>query len=68
MTLTAYVFRCDSITPDASALTFASVTLSLYRRVNGVLASAPSGSVTVYAEAAGFTVGSLYAIDLSPVT
>lgn len=68
MTLSPYVLRCDSIAPDTTSPAFASVTLSLYRRAGGVLAAAPSGSLTVYAEAASFTVGALYTIDLSPVT
>ena len=60
-----YVLRCDSITLDAGA--GAHVVLSLYRRVGGVTASAPSGSITIYADAAGYVVGAFYTIDLAPV-
>jgi len=61
-----YVFRCDSITPDDTG-DGARVVLSLYRRVGGVTASAPSGSITVYVDAAGFVVGALYTMALAPV-
>jgi len=61
-----YVLRCDSITPDDTG-DGAHVVLSLYRRVGGVTASAPSGLITIYAAAAGYVVGAYYTMALAPV-
>ena len=61
-----YVLRCDSITSDADG-DGAHIVLSLYRRTGGVTASAPSGSITIYADAVGYAVGAYYTIDLAPV-
>lgn len=69
MTTIPYVFRCDSVTTETTPGDGVRVSLSLYFRApDGTIAAAPSGSMTVHAEAGAFVVGTLYTLTLDPLT
>lgn len=63
-----YVFRCDSVTPETTPGDGVQAVLSLYRRVGGELAAAPSGCVSVHVDAGALTAGTLYTLTLAPLT
>lgn len=69
MTTIPYVFRCDSVTTETTPSDGVRVSLSLYfRALDGTVATAPSGSMVVHAEAGAFVVGTLYTLTLDPLT